>query len=161
MSAPWIASWWTAAEYSSSGCCSFSDLMLLVGQHEGHPAYKKTGWWGAGIVIYLERGTELYTAQLMPLPLTFSCLNNVQIGFTYRLTWVVPDKGPLNGRVCVRCCCSCCCCCSCSLCFVCCMIQLRMPPSYGFCALIVCIAVVNCLLSFVVEVILLCHIVQW
>ena len=117
MSASWIASWWTAAEYSSSGCSSFSDLMLLVGQHERYPAYKKTGWWGAGIVIYLERGTELYTAQLMPLPLTFSCLNNVQIGFTYRLTWVVPDKGQLNGRVCVRCCCSCCCCCSCSLCF--------------------------------------------
>jgi len=45
--------------------------------------------------------------------------------------------------------------------FVCCVIQLRMPPSYGFCALIVGIAVVNCLLSFVVEVILLCHIVQW
>jgi len=57
--------------------------MLLVGQHEGHPAYKKTGWWGAGIVICLEQGTELYTAQLMPLPLTFSCLNNVQIGFTF------------------------------------------------------------------------------
>jgi len=39
----------------------------------------------------------------MPLPLTVSCSNKIQIGFTfwYRLTWVVPDKGPLNGCVCV------------------------------------------------------------
>ena len=31
------------------------------------------------------------------------CFSKIQIGFTfwYRLTWVVPDKGPLNGCVCV------------------------------------------------------------
>ena len=42
-------------------------------------------------------------AQLMPLQLTVSCFSKIQIGFTfrYRLTWVVPDKGPLNGCVCV------------------------------------------------------------
>jgi len=34
---------------------SFSALMLLVGQQEGHPACKKTEWWGAGIVICLEQ----------------------------------------------------------------------------------------------------------
>jgi len=33
---------------------SFSALMLLVGQQEGHPACKKTEWWGAGMVICLE-----------------------------------------------------------------------------------------------------------
>ena len=40
-------------------------------------------------------------AQLMPLPLTVSCFSKIQIGFTfwYRLTRVVPDKGPLNGCV--------------------------------------------------------------
>jgi len=52
------------------------------------------------MVICLERGVDLHTAQLMPLPLTVSCFSEIQIGFWYRLTWVVPDKGPLNG-VCV------------------------------------------------------------
>jgi len=28
-------------------------LTLLVGQQEGHPACKKTEWWGAGMVICL------------------------------------------------------------------------------------------------------------
>ena len=40
-------------------------------------------------------------AQLMPLPLTVSCFSKIQIVFylsgIYRLTWVVPEKGPLNG----------------------------------------------------------------
>jgi len=42
-------------------------------------------------------------AQLMPLPLTVSCFSKIQIGFIflYRLTRVVPEKGPLNGCVCV------------------------------------------------------------
>jgi len=50
------------------------------------------------MVISLERGADLHTAQLMPLPLTVSCFN-IQIGllFWYRLTRVVPDKGPLRG----------------------------------------------------------------
>jgi len=29
----------------------------------------KTEWWGAGVVICLERGANLHTAQMMPLPL--------------------------------------------------------------------------------------------
>ena len=57
--------------------------MLLVGRQEGHPACKKTEWWGAGMVISLERGADLYIAQLMPLPLTFSCFSKIQIGFTF------------------------------------------------------------------------------
>ena len=28
--------------------------MLLFGRQEGHPACKKTEWWGAGVVICLE-----------------------------------------------------------------------------------------------------------
>jgi len=43
-------------------------LTLLVGQQEGHPACKKTERWGVGIVICLQRGADLHTAQLMPLP---------------------------------------------------------------------------------------------
>ena len=55
----------------------------MVGQQEGHPACKKTfEWWGAGVVICLERDTDLHMAQLMPLPLTVSCFSKIQIGFT-------------------------------------------------------------------------------
>jgi len=36
--------------------------MLLVGRQEGHPACKKTEWWGAGMVICLERGADLHMA---------------------------------------------------------------------------------------------------
>ena len=62
---------------------SFSAFTLLVGWQEGHPACKKTEWWGAGMVICLERGTDLHTAQLMPLPFTVSCFSKIQIGFTF------------------------------------------------------------------------------
>jgi len=57
--------------------------MLLVGQQEGHAACKKTEWWGAGVVICLERGADLHVFQLMPLPLTVSCFSKIQIGFTF------------------------------------------------------------------------------
>jgi len=65
----------------------FSALMLLVGRQEGHPACKKTEWWGAGMVICLQRGADLHMAQLMPLPLplTVSCFSKIQIGFTFLL----------------------------------------------------------------------------
>jgi len=33
---------------------AFSALTLLVGWQEGHPAYKKLEWWGAGVVICVE-----------------------------------------------------------------------------------------------------------
>ena len=36
---------------------------------------------GAGVVICLEQGADLHTAQLMPLPLTVSCFSKIQIGF--------------------------------------------------------------------------------
>ena len=82
---------------------SFSASTLSVGRQEGHPACKKTEWWGAGVVICLERGVDLHMAQLMPLPLTVSSFSEIEIGFTlpfwYRLARVVPDNGPLNGCV--------------------------------------------------------------
>ena len=62
---------------------AFSALTLLVGRQEGHPACKKTEWWGAGMVICLERCAGLRMAQLMPLPLTVSCFSKIQIGFTF------------------------------------------------------------------------------
>ena len=60
-----------------------SALTLLVGRQEGHLACKKTEWWGAGVVICLERGADLHMAQLMPLPVTASCFSEIQIGFTF------------------------------------------------------------------------------
>ena len=35
------------------------------------------------MVICLERGADLRTAQLMPLPLTLSCFSKIQIGFSF------------------------------------------------------------------------------
>ena len=63
----------------------------------------KTEWWGAGMVICLERGADLHTAQLMPLPLTVSCFSKIQIGFTFLVPASLgsPGKGLLNGCVCV------------------------------------------------------------
>ena len=43
----------------------------------------KTEWWGAGVVICLERGADLHMAQLMSLPLTLSCFSKIQIGFSF------------------------------------------------------------------------------
>jgi len=53
------------------------------------------------MVICLERGADLHMAQLMPLPLTVSASvkSRLVLPFWYRLTWVVPEKGPLNGCV--------------------------------------------------------------
>ena len=45
------------------------------------------------MVIWLERGADLHMAQSMPLP------PRLVFPFWYRLTRVVPDKGPLNGCV--------------------------------------------------------------
>jgi len=76
---------------------AFSALTLLVGRQEGHPACKKLS--GGVLALCLERGADLHTAQLMPLPLTASCYSKIQmvLPFWYRLTQVVQDKGPLNA----------------------------------------------------------------
>jgi len=61
----------------------FQCLDTVGWQHEGFLACKKTEWWGAGMVICLERGADLHMAQLMPLPLTVICFSKIQIGFTF------------------------------------------------------------------------------
>ena len=55
------------------------------------------------MVICLERDADLHMAQLMPLPLTFSCFSKILIGFTFLVPARPgsPGKGPLNGCVCV------------------------------------------------------------
>jgi len=76
---------WFTSNYllSFNGAKAFSALTLLVGRQEGHPACKKLEWWGAGMVICLERGADLHIAQLMPLLLSVSCFSKIQIGFTF------------------------------------------------------------------------------
>ena len=54
-----------------------------LGGRKGIRPVKKTEWWGASVVICLERGADLHTAQLMPLPLTVSCFSKILIGFTF------------------------------------------------------------------------------
>ena len=82
--------------------CAFSALTLLVGRQEGHPDCKKTEWWGAGVVVCLERGADLHTAQLMPLPLTVSCFSKIRIGFTFLVPAHLGSPGQRAvKRVCV------------------------------------------------------------
>ena len=54
------------------------------------------------MVICLERGADLHVAQLMPLPLTVSCVSKIQIGFTF-LVLVHPGSPGKRAikRVCV------------------------------------------------------------
>jgi len=76
--------------------------MLLVGRQEGHPACKKTEWWGAGMVICLEQGADLHMTQMMPLPLTVSCFSNIQTGFTFLVLAHLGSPGQRAvKRVCV------------------------------------------------------------
>jgi len=82
---------------------AFSALTLLVGWQEGHPACKKTEWWGAGVVICLERGADLHMAQLMPL--TISCFSKILIGFTF----LVPAHLGSPGKRAVKWVCVCAC----------------------------------------------------
>jgi len=58
-------------------------LMLLVGRQEGHPACKTLS---GGVLAWLSVWSEVQT----------------DLHFWYRLTWVVPERGPLN--VCARAC---------------------------------------------------------
>jgi len=86
-----------------SGRVCFSTLTLLVGRQKGHPVCE---WWGTGVVICLEWGADLHMAQLMPPPLTVASVKSrLVLPFWYRLTRVVPEKGPLNGCVRGRVCC--------------------------------------------------------
>jgi len=86
---------------------TFSALTLLVGRQEGHPACKKTEWWGTGMVVCLECSADLHMAQLMPLPLTVSCLSEIQIGFIF----LVPAHPGSPGQGAVKRVCVCVCVC--------------------------------------------------
>jgi len=61
-------SWWT----SSSRVAARSRRAYGNEEHD-----QLTEWWGAGVVVCLERGADLHTAQLTPLPLTVSCFKKM------------------------------------------------------------------------------------
>jgi len=78
-------------------------LTLLVGWQEGHPACKKLS---GGLVAWLSAWSEVQTCiwpsgchcHSMSLA---SVKSRLVLPFWYRLTRVVPEKGPLNVCVCV------------------------------------------------------------
>ena len=54
------------------------------------------------MVICLERCADLHMAQLMPLPLTVSCSNKIQISFTFLVPAHLGSPGQrVVKRVCV------------------------------------------------------------
>jgi len=60
-------------------------------------------WWGAGVVICLERGVDLHMAQLMSLPLTVSCFSEIQVGFIFLVPAHLGSPGKRAvKRVCVK-----------------------------------------------------------
>ena len=80
---------------------AFSALTLLVGRQEGHPACKKLS---CGVLAWLSVRSEVQTCiwpswfHYHSLSLT-SIKSRLVLPFWYRLTRVVPEKGPLNGCV--------------------------------------------------------------
>jgi len=81
---------------------SFSALTLSVKWQEGYSACKKIEWWGAGMVICLQRVADLHMTQLMPLPLTVTCFSKIQLGFT---SLVPAHPGSPGKRAAKRVCC--------------------------------------------------------
>jgi len=76
---------------------AFSALTLLVGQQEGHPACKNgvVGCWCG--YLSAARCRLAYG----PADATATLTSRLVLPFWYRLTRVVPEKGLLNGCVCV------------------------------------------------------------
>jgi len=73
-----------------------------LGSRKGIQPVKKQ-WWGAGVVICLERDADLHMAQPMPLSLA-SVKSRLVLPFWYRLTWVVADKnGGVGMNACICC----------------------------------------------------------
>ena len=82
---------------------AFSALTLLVGRQEGHPACKKLS---CEVLAWLSVWSKVQTClwpswchcHSLPLALVKSRL---VLPFWYRPTWVVLEREPLNGCVCV------------------------------------------------------------
>ena len=83
--------------------CVFSALTLLVGRQEGHPACKKlSGGVLAWLSVWSEVQTWIWPSRCHCHSLSLASVKSrLVLPFWYWLTRVVPEKGPLNGCVCV------------------------------------------------------------
>ena len=79
---------------------------LLVGWQEGHPACKKlSGGVLAWLSVWSEMQTFVWPSWCHCHSLSLAPVKSrLVLPFWYRLTRVVPEKGPLNGCVCVYMC---------------------------------------------------------
>ena len=84
-------------------CFAFSALTLLVGQQEGHPACKKlSGGMLAWLSVWSYVQSCVWPSWCHCHSLSLASVKSrLVLPFWYRLTWVVPEKGPFNGCVCV------------------------------------------------------------
>ena len=82
---------------------AFSALTLLVGRQEGHPARKKlSDELLAWLFVWSDVQTCIWPSWCHCHSLSLASVKSrLVLPFWYRLTWVVLDKGPLNGCVCV------------------------------------------------------------
>jgi len=84
---------------------AFSALTLLVGRQEGHPACKLSGGVLAWLSVWSELQTCIWPSWCHCHSLSLASVKSrLVLPFWYRLTRVVrlvPEKGPLNGCVCV------------------------------------------------------------
>jgi len=82
---------------------AFSALTLLVGQQEGHLACKKlSGGVLAWLCVWSEVQTCIWPSWCYCHSLFLASVKSrLVLSFWYRLTQIVPEKGPLNGCVCV------------------------------------------------------------
>jgi len=89
---------------------AFSALTLLVGRQEGHPACKKlSGGVLARLSVWCEVQTCIWPSGFYCHSLSLAPVKSrLVLPFWYRLTRVVPDRGPLYGCVCVCVCVSVC-----------------------------------------------------
>ena len=78
-------------------------LMLLVGQQEGHQACKKlSGEVLAWLSVWSQVQTCIWPSRCHCHSLSLASVKSrLVLPFWYRPTLVVPEKGPLNGCVCV------------------------------------------------------------
>ena len=78
-------------------------MTLLVGRQEGHLACKKlSGGMLAWLSVWSEVQTCIWPSWCHCHSLSLASVKSrLVLPFWYRRTRLVPDKGPLNGRVCV------------------------------------------------------------
>ena len=90
---------WFIPQCHSKGHSAFSALTPLVGRQEGHLACKKLS---AGVLAWLSVWSKVQPSWCHCHSLSLASVKSRLVSpVWYRLTRVVPEKGPLNVCVCV------------------------------------------------------------